>query len=196
MTRPGDSGRQRSILPAALMVQSAVVVLALLLAWLTGLQPWKDSEYSIKAVAAAVAATVPLIAVFLFVPAGGHWLWARKMQAVATRLAALLFSGRIPGTILAVSVLAGVGEELLFRGVIQTWLGQQTSPALGLIAASVLFGLAHWVSRSYAVLTAVVGAYLGLLYHLSGNLFIPVVVHALYDWVALHYYLRRADRLA
>src|SRR5690625_4573233 len=189
MTRPGDSGRQRSILPAALLAQTAVVALAVLLAWLAGLQPWRHSDYSLRAVSLAVAAIFPLV------PADKYWRWAREMQAVATRLAALLFAGRVPGAIVAVSVLAGVGEELLFRGVIQTWLGQQTSPVIGLIGASVLFGLTHAVSRSYAVLTAVVGAYLGLLYHWSGNLFIPVVVHALYDWVALHYYLRRADRL-
>src|SRR5699024_8812675 len=195
MSRPGDSGRQRSILPAALLAQTAVVALAVLLAWLAGLQPWRHSDYSLRAVSLAVAATVPLAGIFLLVPADKYWRWAREMQAVATRLAALLFAGRVPGAIVAVSVLAGVGEELLFRGVIQTWLGQQTSPAIGLIGASVLFGLAHAVSRSYAVLTAVVGAYLGLLYHWSGNLFIPVVVHALYDSLPLHYSLRRAGRL-
>src|SRR5690625_2174849 len=87
MTRPGDSGRQRSILPAALLAQTAVVALAVLLAWLAGLQPWRHSDYSLRAVSLAVAATVPLAGIFLLVPADKYWRWAREMQAVATRLA-------------------------------------------------------------------------------------------------------------
>jgi len=43
----------------------------------------------------------------------------------------------------------------------------------------------------YALLAGVVGLYLGGLYLLTGNLLVPIVVHALYDVVALGY-LRRA----
>ena len=44
-----------------------------------------------------------------------------------------------------------------------------------------------------ALLAGVVGLYLGGLYLLTGNLLVPIVVHALYDIVALGY-LRKAER--
>ena len=47
-----------------------------------------------------------------------------------------------------VAALAGVGEELLFRGVLQTKLGEWTTPLIGLLLASFIFGLAHALSRS------------------------------------------------
>ena len=85
------------------------------------------------------------------------------------------------------ALLAGVGEEALFRGVIQPALAAHL-PAWAAIAHRhrLLFGLAHWVTPTYAILAGIVGAYLGwLLLRLSGNLLVPIVAHALYDVVAL-----------
>lgn len=94
------------------------------------------------------------------------------------------------GQIAMVSILAGVGEELLFRGAIQGWAGARWGPAAGLILASGLFGAAHCVSLRYALLTVLVGVYLGLLMQVTGSLLAPVLTHALYDFVALVYLLR------
>ncbi len=57
-----------------------------------------------------------------------------------------------------ISLFAGIGEELLFRGVIQTALGEWFSPMVGLAAASLLFGLAHPLTTAYAVVTALAGS--------------------------------------
>ncbi|MEC7377933.1 MAG: CPBP family intramembrane glutamic endopeptidase, partial [Pseudomonadota bacterium] len=51
-----------------------------------------------------------------------------------------------PAVLVLLSVLAGVGEELLFRGAVQGWLVAHTGPVTALLAASVLFGLVHYVS--------------------------------------------------
>lgn len=78
--------------------------------------------------------------------------------------------------------LAGLGEELFFRGVLQ--------PVLGLGVASLIFGLFHGPTRELwplALWATVMGALLGWLYRVSDNLFVPVVAHALYDGVALAY---------
>jgi uncharacterized protein len=77
--------------------------------------------------------------------------------------------------ILALSVLPGVGEELLFRGVIQ--------PALGIVPASIIFGFVHsGFSRRllpYGLWSGVVGAALGVLFILTGNLWGSITAHAL-----------------
>jgi len=85
------------------------------------------------------------------------------------------------------SAAAGLGEELLFRGVIQEELG------LGI--ASVAFGLMHDPTRELwplALWAAAVGAILGVLYQVTGNLFVPVLSHTLYDSAALVYIGRRS----
>jgi membrane protease YdiL (CAAX protease family) len=56
---------------------------------------------------------------------------------------------------------------------------------LALLATSLLFGLVHFASRSYAVMASIMGLYLGILFQLTGNLLAPVVAHATYDFVAL-----------
>jgi len=92
------------------------------------------------------------------------------------------------------SVLAGVGEEALFRGVLQTWLVQHVGIYPGWILASIAFGLAHYVNRAYAIVATLIGLYLGWLYLVSGNLLLPVIAHALYDFVALIVLLREGQR--
>src|SRR5262249_11289597 len=94
------------------------------------------------------------------------------------------------------SLLAGVGEEMLVRGVIQTAVAGWTTPLVGLLAASVVFGLLHALTPAYAVLTTVVGVYLGWLYIATGNLLAPMVAHGLYDFLALVFLLSQKRREA
>jgi membrane protease YdiL (CAAX protease family) len=77
-----------------------------------------------------------------------------------------------------ISLLAGFSEELLFRGLMQ--------PLLGITATSILFGLMHFLTFGYFLLAAAIGFYLGLLYELTGNIFIPVMVHAIYNVFAFN----------
>jgi membrane protease YdiL (CAAX protease family) len=89
-----------------------------------------------------------------------------------------------------VAILAGFGEEGLFRGLLQGWLAESLSPVAGLVVASTLFGLLHFVTPAYALLAGLLGLYLGILYLVTGNLVVPIVVHALYDFLALLYLVR------
>ena len=51
-------------------------------------------------------------------------------------------------------------------------------------AATLLFGIVHSVTPLYAVIAALIGAYLGALQLATSNLWPPVLAHALYDFVA------------
>ncbi|QFT54488.1 CPBP family intramembrane glutamic endopeptidase [Microbulbifer sp. THAF38] len=83
------------------------------------------------------------------------------------------------------SIAAGVCEELLFRGFLQTWLSQLSSPLLGLFVASLIFALLHWASLIYVLLIFVFGLILGYAYQVSGSLLGVIVWHAVYDFFAL-----------
>jgi uncharacterized protein len=53
-----------------------------------------------------------------------------------------------------------------------------------------VFGAAHLLTWTYAIIAAFIGAYLGLLWIWTGNLMTPMITHAVYDFVALVYFLR------
>ncbi|HEW81812.1 MAG TPA: CPBP family intramembrane metalloprotease [Nitrospirae bacterium] len=81
--------------------------------------------------------------------------------------------------IIIISLLAGFGEEFLFRGLLQT--------KLGIVAASIIFGLFHAVSPAYVIAATIMGFYIGVSYQMSGSLLVPVQIHFVYDLAALVY---------
>lgn len=85
----------------------------------------------------------------------------------------------------ALSVTAGICEEILFRGFLLFYL-QEVFPGVGLVGAvifsSAIFGLAHLYQGIRGVLTTgLFGAGMAILYLYSGNLLLPIIVHALLD---------------
>jgi membrane protease YdiL (CAAX protease family) len=86
----------------------------------------------------------------------------------------------------AISALAGLGEEIFFRGAMQ--------PALGWPIATLAFGLCHVSRRSWALglWALAAGAGLAALAILTGGLLAPIVAHAVYDFVALIWVQRLA----
>ena len=89
-----------------------------------------------------------------------------------------------------IALSAGVGEEMLFRGVLQSSLGAWLGIGWGLAVASILFGLLHPISIPYIFVTIAVGFYLGAEFLLTGNLLTVMVTHALYDFILMAYLLR------
>jgi membrane protease YdiL (CAAX protease family) len=88
------------------------------------------------------------------------------------------------------AVAAGVGEEMLFRGTIQGALDRAWGPTAGVLGASVIFGLLHPITPGYTVIAGLLGAYLGVVWLITGNLLAVMVAHALYDFAALLILLR------
>ena len=85
----------------------------------------------------------------------------------------------------ALSLAAGFGEEMLFRGVLQYELAQSFDSAIAIGLSSLVFGLLHAVTPLYALLATLASVYFGYLYQAFGNLAVPIVCHALYDVGAL-----------
>jgi len=89
-----------------------------------------------------------------------------------------------------ISALAGVSEEIFFRGALQGGLTQPFGVIPAILVASVIFGFCHLVNRAYAILAGFIGVYFSVLWVASGNLLTPIVTHAVYDFIALVYFLR------
>ena len=87
--------------------------------------------------------------------------------------------------IVLISLVAGICEELLFRGFLQTWLSRLSTPLLGLIGASVAFALLHYASFTYFIAALAAGFLLGLTYRITDSLLCVVIWHAVYDFLAI-----------
>ena len=92
-----------------------------------------------------------------------------------------------------ISLLAGSGEELFFRGWLQGTLTNKFGIWIGILIASAIFGFAHSLSPTYAIYAGLTGLYLGAIYQVTGNLYIVMTIHALYDFIALLYLVRRGN---
>jgi membrane protease YdiL (CAAX protease family) len=98
---------------------------------------------------------------------------------------------------LAVSILAGVGEEITWRGVQTALLSAlMGSYLLGALLSAVSFGLAHFIQgwRSAVVITIFALGFQTIVW-LSGSLYVAMAVHVAYDMTAGLSYARLGREL-
>jgi hypothetical protein len=146
--------------------------------------PFGHFRLDAKAAGYGIAATLPLLGVLRWCLRTEWEPMRRLVNLVEERITPYLAGASAWGIVL-LSLLAGIGEEVLFRGVIQAGLAEWLPAWLAVGIVALLFGVAHWVTMSYAVFATLIGVYLGILFLVTGNLLAPVVTHALYDVVAL-----------
>ncbi|WP_119067459.1 CPBP family intramembrane glutamic endopeptidase [Rubrobacter indicoceani] len=109
------------------------------------------------------------------------------VRRLAGEMSKVITAGASPGALLFLALLSGVFEELFFRAVLQR--------EFGLVAASVVFGLVHFVpERRFLFWTAyavAAGFFLGSLYEFTGGVAAPMVAHMLNNAVVLLYWKYR-----
>lgn len=119
------------------------------------------------------------------------WRPIRRFRRDVERTVGHLFAECSPFDLAFISALAGISEEFVFRGWIQTGLSGSigTWAAVGL--GALLFGAAHAISLVYAIYATAVGVVLGVALVGSGLLWVPIVAHTVYDFGALTWLVRR-----
>ncbi|HBO42549.1 MAG TPA: CPBP family intramembrane metalloprotease [Planctomycetaceae bacterium] len=174
------------------LFEAFLVVLAILLGWFFGHPPAQTFSFGWGDLAWGLLATIP--------PLGLFWLCLKCPWGPFARLTSLVDERLLPlfshcGVleIAAISLVAGIGEEMLFRGLLQGGLAEAIGTPAGtwiaLVLASLVFGLVHPLSGTYVLLTGLIGLYLGWSWIVSGNLLVPITAHAAYDFLALLYLL-------
>ena len=99
-----------------------------------------------------------------------------------------------------VSICAGVGEELLFRGWLQMLItGSPTewtpwTITVGVLASSLAFGAVHWVSKLYVIVVFLLGLLFGIMLVATENLLVPIAAHAMFDFI--QFYLSRKEDMS
>jgi membrane protease YdiL (CAAX protease family) len=182
----------------AILVEGGLGLVAVGLAWLFTIplreQIIKPAADLASAALRGVEATILMLLVFFGLMHSSRPALRRLREQVETLVAEMFPSASLAQFAL-VAALAGVGEELLFRGVVQTLIGRWTTPVFGLIAASVLFGFAHALSKLYFIFATLVGLCFGWLMLAFNDLVAPIVAHSFYDFIALAYIARSAGRV-
>lgn len=171
-------------------------VLALVLALIFGLSPLTGWALTVDAVLLSLLATALMLLVGAWLERQNQWAWWQSLQRIMDQQLIPALASMPRGALFLIALFAGVFEELLFRGVVQAGLSGPLGEWPALLLASLLFGLAHALSRAYFIVATLMGVYLGWLFLVTGNLLVPILVHFLYDWAVLHYYTRRYRRRA
>jgi uncharacterized protein len=109
------------------------------------------------------------------------WVLGRQLPAFGTireRLIQVLDVGALRWWhVIAMSLLAAVPEEMLFRGAMQ--------PAFGLIVTSIIFGALHSITPAYFIYATAAGLALGFAFEETSALWLPIAAHFAVDYVSL-----------
>ncbi len=172
----------------AVLMEGGLGLLAVAVGWLVGMNPLDLVAGDWWAILWGCLAALPLAGALVACERFPFWPFS-DVTDVVDRLIRPMFVKTSVAELAVISALAGIGEELLFRGLLQEglsrWIGPPTGVWVALAAASVLFGLLHPMNGAYILLAAVMGLVLGGLWIASGNLLVPIVTHAVYDFVGL-----------
>jgi hypothetical protein len=195
MSSPNSSEattRPRKGVLFALAFEGAIGLTALLFAFILRIPLAPLLDITASGLAFAAVGIVLLGAVF-FLVSRSSWPPFRRIREQLDAILPRFLGGASLGAILLVAAVAGISEELLFRGVIQHGLDLHAATWIAVVAANIVFALAHLITPTYGVLALFMGAILSTVFLVSESLIAAALTHALYDFAALTYYLRRKE---
>ena len=170
---------------SACLFEAALILVAIVLGWISGINPFATLHYSESAIMYGLLGTIPLFLLYLLL----DYLTADSVVAIRRFLLDTLGPALHLyhwADLFVLAAIAGISEEILFRGVIQPWMENAWGINAGLIGSNIIFGLVHAITPLYTVLAVLVGIYLGLALDVGGdrNLLTPILIHGLYDFLA------------
>ena len=180
----GENAKEFGQFALMLLGFASFVGLAVILGGIFDVDPFQDLTPSLAGAALGLLVMVPMLAMLWYISFGR----GRSVEAFRGRQIRHFSENLIrltPLRILLMSLGAGIGEELLFRGALQNILAGYFPLWAAVLIQGVIFGLAHAANLIYVALTLIIGLYLGTVYALTGDLFAVIVAHAVYDVIAL-----------
>lgn len=203
MTEPEDDEPTLNLsLGAAFLFEMSLAVAAFVIGWVVDWSPARtlvrgSFDEGLRSMAIGFLAALPLAVVMLALEPIKTRNFERLREVVQTWILPWLREAT-DIELLLLCLSAGLGEELLFRGLVQDgltqlWGGGSTAAWGALLAASALFAVCHWLTHTYAVLAGLVSLYFGGLLWCTGGLLAPITAHTVYDFLAIYYLLNYRD---
>ena len=173
---------EKAVLTVAAVVETLLALMFAVWAWYTGYQDRLFPKLIDLGTGVGLALGLLAFNYFLFGPIAQRFVIFASAQRFINEVIKPLVEALDVWSAMLVSLLAGVGEELFFRGVLQN--------VLGLVAASVLFALLHFGTavRNYpfvALLYTLIGLYFGWAYLTFHTIWVPIILHIVYDFLAI-----------
>ncbi len=185
------SNTKAQTVATAMLFETGLGFVGVLVAWLGSVSLQSRLNLSLDSLLRGLIASLPMIVV-LFAAYEVDWQPLNKLRREVEYVVRELFAGCGWLEFLLISLAAGVGEEILFRGALQPLLISWTNLLIGVFVTALLFGLAHAMSTTYFLAATLIGIYFGWLAWAYEDLIAPIVAHAFYDFVALLYVHFRA----
>lgn len=169
------------VLFLALVAEGAVLLAALLFARYFNIVFFRTTDYILRDMLIGTAGAALPFAFFIYSLSNkaGKFTFLNSARKIVLNDIKAVFAKTTLTDLVIISFVAGLAEEMLFRGVLQV--------RFGIVIASIAFGLVHCVSLSYVILTIIMGFYIGVIFNKSGSLIVPVQLHFIYDLAALAY---------
>jgi hypothetical protein len=125
--------------------------------------------------------------------------WMIEFEQTAERVIKALLQSQKPSILLInlfmIAVFPAVGEELLFRGVIQPYLCKAfRNTFIGVLVSAIFFSAFHLQFQGF-IPRMVLGLIFGYLYVWTRSIWVPIVVHFLNNGLAVvvYYFVGRGD---
>jgi uncharacterized protein len=183
------------------------IIPALVAAWLFSINTFdfiaarkKPSEVTMILVSLSIVAAIPMLNMVtelntrLDLP---HWLDGvekkmMNMEESAAKLTELFLRSDSIGDLMInlfmIALLPAIGEEFIFRGVLQKLLSEWTkNNYLAIIITAFLFSFIHFQFYGF-VPRFLLGIYFGYLLFWSGSIWVPVIAHFVNNGLAVFYY--------
>lgn len=150
-----------------------------------------------------IAAGVLFVLAIFPVAQTSYWLnqqlplpmWMKDMEKSANELVKILLQMDSPAelllNLLTVGVVAALGEELVFRGIVQQQMNKVLqNPILSIWVTAIIFSAIHMQFVGFLP-RMILGAGLGYLFYWSRSLWLPILVHFLFNslQVVAYYFL-------
>ena len=131
--------------------------------------------------------------------AKGFEAWAREKEEIAAEMTTFLthFDSvlQVVIALVVIAILPAIGEEIVFRGIIQNLIQKLThNYHISIWLAAILFSAIHFQFFGF-VPRMLLGALFGYLYLWSGNIILPIVAHFVnngFSVLALYFYQQGA----
>ena len=170
----------------AVWVEGGLAIIALIAGMFVGLNYGEYIWCNGETIFQIVLGLLPLIAgyfILLAIPLGA----LRRIDSFVRELFRQYMMRLSLGQLALIAALAGIGEELFFRGLLQIGLTNIWGLWPAVVVSSFIFGLAHAVTFTYFILAFVISLYFGFLFEYTGNLVVPIAIHAFYDFFVFLY---------
>ena len=188
------------LVPLGIAIEGGLAIIAILGGWFFGVdiveqlrfdEGW-DGFYLTKVAGMAILGIMPMLAL-LWLVESASWAPIVQLREFSHNTLAPMFAEVPVAGLLIISFAAGFGEELLFRGLLQTVFTESMPIWLAILLSAAVFGAMHYLTLTYAILATLMGCYLGILFQSTDQIWVPIISHAAYDFVALCYMRRSAD---